>query len=333
VSGNDPTDLTDLTIIGAGPTGLFAAFYAGLRQMSVRLIDSLDVLGGQLVTLYPEKLIYDVAGFPSVRAKKLAANLIEQAMTAGPALSLGEQVQDLTHDATNSRWLIKTSRGFHQSRTVLIAAGVGAFNARKLNVPNAARFERGGLFYFVNELDLFRDQRVLIVGGGDSAVDWCNLLVPIARQVTLIHRSNRFRAHEQAVAEMRQSGASVLEFHELQSLEGGDRLERAVILDNRSKTSRSIEADVALVNIGFVSSLGPVGEWGLELERGAIKVDSTMRTNRPGIFAAGDVCDYPGKLKLIATGFGEAATAANNAKHLIDPQANVFPGHSTNLVR
>jgi len=320
----------DLAIIGAGPTGLFASFYAGLRRMSVKLIDSLDMLGGQLTTLYPEKYIYDVAGFPKILAKDLSAELVKQALHYEPTVCLGEQVQTLTYDESARLYTIGTTKGSHSARTVLIAAGVGAFTAKTLPLPNAASYEGRGLHYFVKKLEIFRDKRVLIVGGGDSAVDWANALHPVAQKVTLIHRRSEFRAHEDSVQQMLRSPVLVRTFYELKSLAGNGDLSHATIFDNRTKAEETLELDAVLVNIGFHNSLGPIKEWGLVLEGNAIRVDSIMQTNRPGIFAAGDVATFTGKLKLIATGFGEACIAVNFAKHYLDPSASIFPGHSSN---
>lgn len=321
----------DIAIIGAGPVGLFAAFYAGLRQMSVKIVDSLEVLGGQLVTLYPEKYIYDVAGFPKVLAKDLAKNLIEQGLQYGATTHLGEQVLQIAFDASTRTFTLMTKKALHQAKSVLIATGIGAFQPKTLPLPNAPQLLDRGLHYFVREIAAFAGQRILIVGGGDSAVDWANMLSPIAAECTLIHRRDAFRAHEDSVATMLAGKTKVMFFYELDSLEGDDRVQRAVIYDNRSKTKQTLEIDHVLVNIGFSNSLGPLTDWGLELEHSAIKVDSMMHTSRPGMFAAGDICTYPGKLKLIATGFGEACTAVNFAKVWLDPAANAFPGHSSNM--
>jgi thioredoxin reductase (NADPH) len=370
-SGQASQSPVDLAIIGGGPAGLFAAFYAGLRKMSVKIIDSLDVLGGQLTTLYPEKYIYDVPGFPRVLAKDLAAQLIQQGMQFGAIPCFGEHVRQLDFDAENRIFALRMSAGVHWARSVLIAAGVGAFEPKRLNIPDADTFVGRGLYYFVPPLHTFRGRRVLIVGGGDSAVDWANMLTPIAAEVTVIHRSDRFRAHEESLQELRDSKARVKTFCELKAIEGtysaaplssklningtlpvavealselpGATLEpaavamshphvrSALIFDNRSGAEETLAVDAVLVNIGFVSSLGALANWGLTLERGQIVVDSFMRASRPGVFAAGDVCTYPGKLKLIATGFGEACAAVNFAKQYIDPSANAFPGHSTNM--
>jgi thioredoxin reductase (NADPH) len=231
--------------------GLFAAFYAGLRQMSVTLIDSLDVLGGQLITLYPEKYVYDVAGFPKVLAKELAYNLIEQGTQYGPQVCLGEQVTDLDfHDATKT-YTVRTDRGAHEARAVLIAAGVGSFQAKTLPLPGVDRFAGHGLHYFVKEVAPFAGRRILIVGGGDSAVDWANALAPAASQLTIIHRRDQFRAHEDSVAKMRRTPAVIKTPYELKSIDGNGRIERATIYHNQSKHEETLDVDDVLVNIGF----------------------------------------------------------------------------------
>jgi thioredoxin reductase (NADPH) len=329
----------DLAIIGAGPTGLFAAFYAGLRQMSVKLLDSLEILGGQLTTLYPEKYIYDVAGFPKVLSKDLSKGLEEQALQYDTTQAcLGEQVQDVDFDPATKLFSLRTQKGVHTARSVILAAGVGAFQPKTLPLGNAKQYEGKGLYYFVKTIAEFADKRVLIVGGGDSAVDWANMLAPVTEQVTVIHRRDQFRAHEDSVVKMRQTKTRIKTFFELKGISGAaesgsgtGRLESATIFDNRTKDEEVLELDAVLVNIGFSNSLGPIKNWGLEIEGAQVKVDSMMHTNRPGIFAAGDICVYPGKLKLIATGFGEAAIAVNYAKHYLDPSANIFPGHSSNM--
>ncbi len=325
------SDAVDVSIIGAGPTGLFAAFYAGLRQMSIKLIDSLEMPGGQLTTLYPEKYIYDVAGFPKVLAKELSDNLLQQAMQYHPTVCLGEQVRDLHFHEDSRTYTLNTSAGPHRTKSIIIAAGVGAFSPKTLPLSNARQYEGHGLYYFVKSISTFQGKKVLIVGGGDSAVDWANMLSPVAQQVTLIHRRDQFRAHEDSVVKMRESAARIKTFYELKSISGNGRLESATIFDNRSKAEETLDVDAVLVNIGFHNSLGPIKDWGLELEGSAIKVDGMMQTSRPGIFAAGDICTYAGKLKLIATGFGEACIAVNYAKHYLDPAANIFPGHSSNM--
>jgi thioredoxin reductase (NADPH) len=299
--------------------------------MSVALIDSLDSLGGQLSALYPEKYIYDVAGFPKVLAKDLVHDLIDQAMQYSPKVCLGEQVLTLEELDGGKSWRLKTNKSTHHARTILIAAGIGAFQHKTLPLPNAPEYHEKGLHYFVKEISAFHQKRILIVGGGDSAVDWANMLAPVAAELTLIHRRDQFRAHEDSVKKMHQTKAKIKTFYELKSIAGSGRIEKAVIFDNRTKVDEHVDVDAILVNIGFHSSLGPIKDWGLKTEKGSIFVDGTMQTNRPGIFGAGDIVAYPGKLKLIATGFGEACTAVCHAKHHIDPAAKVFPGHSSEM--
>jgi thioredoxin reductase (NADPH) len=329
-SGNP--GVVDLAIVGGGPTGLFGAFYAGLRGMSVKVIDSLEILGGQLTTLYPEKNIYDVAGFPVILAKDLAQNLIHQAEQYKPDISLGERVEAIEKLADGT-FCLHTKSKRHFACAILVAGGVGAFEPKTLPMPEASRFVGRGLHYFVTDLQSLRGKRVLIVGGGDSAVDWANMVSPLAASTTLIHRRDGFRAHEKSVDAMRKGPTKILTFYELKSIAGGERLEQAVIFDNRTNEPQTLAIDALLVNIGFNNSLGPIKDWGLELEGGSIKVDPMMQTNIPGIFAAGDIAAFPGKLKLIATGFGEACVAVNFAKHYLDPKANIFPGHSSNMKR
>jgi thioredoxin reductase (NADPH) len=325
--------VVDVAIVGAGPVGLFGAFYAGLRGMSVKIVDSLEILGGQLTTLYPEKYIYDVPGFPRILAKDLAHNLAEQAGQYKPIICLGDRVELLKREGESGVLCIHTQSMVHRARAVIIAAGVGAFEPKTLALPEADRFFGRGLQYFVKSLESMRGKRVLIVGGGDSAVDWANMISPIAASVTLIHRRDQFRAHEENVQRMRHGTTKIMTCFELKSLAGRETLEEATIFDNRSKAEQTLKINALLVNIGFNNSLGPIKDWGLEIEGGSIKVDSMMQTNIPGVFAAGDIATFPGKLKLIATGFGEACIAVNFAKHYLDPKANIFPGHSSNMKR
>src|SRR5690349_20844687 len=266
-------DVKDITIVGAGPTGLFGAFYAGMRGASCCLIDNLDQVGGQLTTLYPEKYIYDVAGFPKVLAKKLSDDLVEQAMQYNPTICLGEQVKELMFDEAARVYTLRTSKSAHKARSIIIAAGVGSFSPKTLPLANAKQYEGHGLHYFVKTISVFEGQKVLIVGGGDSAVDWANMLSPVCSQLTLIHRRDQFRAHEDSVVKMKQTPARIKTFYELKSIGGNGRLETATIYDNRTKEEETLEIDSVLVNIGFSNSLGPIKDWGLALEANAIKVD------------------------------------------------------------
>lgn len=322
--------VTDIIIIGGGPAGMFAAFYAGMRQASVKIIESMPQLGGQLAALYPEKYIYDVAGFPKVTAQELVNRLNEQMSHFPVDIRLEEKVLKVTKK-DERLFEVETDAGIHQSKAIIITAGVGAFEPRKLDLPEAARFEKKNLHYFVSDLNKFAGQKVLISGGGDSAVDWALMLEPIAEQVTLIHRRDKFRAHEHSVELLMKSKVNVVTPKEIEKLNGGDLIESVTIKDIKSGVSEDIPVDAVIVNFGFVSSIGPIAEWGLEIDSGSIIVDSRQETSIPGIFAAGDITTYPGKLKLIAVGFGEAPTAINNAKVYIDPDAKLSPGHSSNM--
>ncbi len=325
--------IADLAVIGGGPVGLYAAFYAGLRQMSVKILDSLEELGGQLTALYPEKYIYDVAGFPKIFAKELVTGLVEQGLQFGALPCLGEQVKTLTlvpaAGLEPEHYVIGTNRQSHRARLICICAGVGSFTPRSLPIENAEQWIGKGLSYFVKRVEDFRDKKVLLVGGGDSAVDWANMLAPITAEQTLIHRRDKFRAHEDSVVKMGHTRTRVMLWHEIKRIEGDGKIERAVVYDNRTQEETTIECDAVVSNLGFVNTLGPIKDWGLAIEKNSIVVDRLMRTNQPGIFSAGDICTYEGKLKLIATGFAEAATAVNFGKTLIDPAAKLFPGHSS----
>ncbi len=328
--GNTP-NILDITIIGGGPVGLFTAFYAGMRQASVKVIESLPQLGGQLSALYPEKYIYDIAGFPKVRAQELVDNLLKQMNQFEPSICLGESVESISRLSDRS-FAITTNKGTHYSKAVIITAGNGAFQPRKLNIDSEKKYENKNLHYFVKDLKQFAGKKVVIFGGGDSAVDWALMLEPIAEQVTLIHRRDKFRAHEHSVEKLKDSKVEVLTPYIPLELAGADEIENVMVENTNSGETRLIPADDILVNFGFVSSLGPIKDWGLEIEKNAILVNSKMETNIAGIYAAGDICTYEGKVKLIASGFGEAPTAISNAKVYIDPASKVQPLHSTSMM-
>ncbi|KRE96884.1 ferredoxin-NADP reductase [Paenibacillus sp. Soil766] len=323
-------DIVDIIVIGGGPAGMFASFYAGMRQASVKIIESMPQLGGQLAALYPEKYIYDVAGFPKVTAQELVNNLSEQMKHFPINICLEEKVHGVVKKKERL-FEITTDKGVHLSHAVIITAGVGAFEPRRLELPEAAQFEKKNLHYFVSDLHAFAGQKVIISGGGDSAVDWALMLEPIAEKVTLIHRRDKFRAHEHSVENLMNSKVNVVTPTEITRLHGTDRIEQITLKNIKSGEESIHHVDAVIINFGFVSSLGPISEWGLAIENGSIVVDSRMETNISGIFAAGDITTYPGKLKLIAVGFGEAPTAINNAKVYIDPSAKLSPGHSSNL--
>jgi ferredoxin/flavodoxin---NADP+ reductase len=329
-SNYDNTEVTDIIVIGGGPIGIFASFYAGMRHASIKLIESLPQLGGQLAALYPEKYIYDVAGFPKVRAGELVNGLLSQ-MRQFPVQECLEEKVVAVAKKDERMFEVTTDKGVHYSRSVVITAGVGAFEPRRLELPEAAKYEKANLHYFVGELEKYRGKRVLISGGGDSAVDWAMMLEPIAAEVTLIHRRDKFRAHEHSVEVLMNSKVRVWTPKEITALHGDERIESVTLQDVKSGETTELEVDDVIITFGFVSSLGPIAEWGIQIEGGSIAVDSKMETSVPGIFAAGDISTYPGKLKLIAVGFGEAPTAINNAKVYVDPDAKLSPGHSSSM--
>ncbi len=326
----------DITIIGAGPTGLFAQFYAGMRQVSVQIVDALPEVGGQLTALYPEKFIFDVAGFSQILAKDLVKVLVEQTKRFGGDVHLGQEVVGLERDDDPFVLVTKTDR--FPTRAIVIAAGIGAFSPRRLPQAAAEPWYGRGIHDVVSDPEKFRGHRVVIIGGGDTAFDWGVQLLPRARSVTIVHRSDRFRAHDATVNEYKAAvdagRASLLVFHELQDLickNGPDRFSHIVVRDVKAKTTRELEADTVLPMLGFVSDMGAIADWGLTFVKDEIVVNSQMETGVAGIYAAGDVTTYPGKLKLIATGFGEAAIAVNQAVHRLYPEKKVNPGHSSNM--
>jgi len=314
----------DLVIVGAGPTGLFTTYYAGFRGFRVVVVDSLPELGGQITAMYPEKQILDVAGFPSVKGRDLVAGLVAQAETAGASYLLGRTATGLVTDDDGLTLTLDDGTEV-RAKAMLITAGIGKFSPRPL--PAGEGWLGRGMEFFVPSFEPYQDKHVVIVGGGDSAFDWALHLEPIARTVTLVHRRDAFRAHQRTVEQVQASSVEILTKAEITKLIGGDVVEEVEIdVDGRPHT-RPAQAIVAA--LGFVADLGPLQQWGITTAKRHLVVDSAMRTNLPRVFAAGDITEYPGKVRLIAVGFGEAATAVNNAAVVIDPAAHVFPGHSS----
>ncbi|MFF2753652.1 NAD(P)/FAD-dependent oxidoreductase [Psychrobacillus sp. NPDC058041] len=324
-------DVFDVTIIGGGPVGLFTAFYAGLRNMSCKIIESLPQLGGQLSALYPEKYIYDVAGFPKITAQQLVDRLKEQMTQFEQTICLNEAVEEIERQQDNS-FKLTTNKESHFTKTIIITAGNGAFQPKKLDLANAARFEESNLHYFINDLQQFTGKKVQLFGGGDSAVDWALMLESVAEKVTLAHRRDKFRAHEHTVEMLMASTVDVLTPFVPTEFMGEEKITHVVLSEVKGAEMKVIAVDDVIVNYGFVSSLGPIKNWGFNLEKNSIVVNSKMETNIPGIYAAGDICTYEGKVKLIASGFGEAPTAISNAKVYIDPTSKVQPIHSTTVM-
>jgi ferredoxin/flavodoxin---NADP+ reductase len=329
-------DMKDITIVGAGPTGIFALFYAGMRAVSAQVVDALPEAGGQLAALYPEKYIFDVAGFPKVLARDLVKALQEQASQFGEPIHLGKRVTGLEEE--DGHFVLVAGEDRYPTRALVLAAGIGAFSPRRLPQACAEPWYGRGIFDVVTNPEEFRDRRVVIIGGGDTAFDWGVQLLDRAARVTIVHRSDRFRAHAATVQQFQGAvdvgRADLLTFHELADVvckSGDERFSHIVLKQIRTKEMREVEADVVLPMLGFVSDMGAINEWGLEIVKDEIVVNSRMETGRPGIYAAGDVTTYPGKLKLIAQGFGEAATAINEAVHWIYPEKKIAPGHSSNM--
>ena len=316
---------TDLLIIGAGPTGLYAAYYAGFRGMSVTVVDSLPELGGQITAMYPEKAILDVAGFPSIKGRDLVEGLVAQAATAAPTYLLDRTATTLDHG--EDQVVVTLDDGTTvTARAVLITSGIGKFSPRPL--PAGEGWVGRGMEFFVPSFAPYAGKDVVIVGGGDSAFDWAQHLEPVASTVTLVHRREAFRAHERTVAEVKASSVEIITSAQVTELRGDAHLEEVEITVD-GQEPRVLPAQALVAALGFIADLGAIQRWGLVTEKRHVVVDSAMRTNLPRVFAAGDITDYPGKVRLIAVGFGEAATAVNNAAVVLDPSAHVFPGHSS----
>jgi ferredoxin/flavodoxin---NADP+ reductase len=331
---DDFDEIRDVTVIGAGPVGLSAAFWAGMREASSRIIDSLPELGGQLTTLYPEKWIFDVPGHPRVLAKDLVEKMREQTL---------EQFDVPVHlDTTAERisWeddavVLHTTRGDLRSRTVIIAGGHGAFEPKKLPGYDMEPWEGKGAHYLVSEKSEFEGKKVLIVGGGDSACDWVVNLLDVAERVALVHRREGFRAHEATVAQvMNAHERGDIDLHvpfQIRDIQGNGRIERVTLFHSEDEANEvELEIDAVLLQLGFKTALGPLKQWGLEVEKGALVVDPLMKTNLDRVWACGDITTFDGKLKLIATGFGEAAIAVAQAVHHIRPDMKIQPKYSTN---
>jgi thioredoxin reductase len=331
----------DLVVVGAGPAGLYAAYYAGFRGLRTAIVDSLPEPGGQVMALYPEKNIYDVAALPAIKGRDLVAGLVEQAARFDPVYVLGERAEHLTNEAgqrprAGERLVITTDKGTRIGcGAVVITGGIGTFTPRPL--PGGDEWAGRGLTYVVKELAAHAGQDVVIVGGGDSAVDWALALADLASSVTLVHRRRHFRAHAASVADMEAGPTVVVTDAQVDRLEGGpvadggDGVQRVHTVHVRHKdgTVTPYKAQSVIAALGFTADIGPLETWGVEIVERKILVDTAMRTSVAGVYSAGDITEYAGKVRLISVGFGEAATAVNNAATYLDPDQPLFPGHSS----
>jgi thioredoxin reductase len=317
---------TDMLIVGAGPVGLYAAYYAGFRGFRTVVCDTLPEIGGQISAMYPEKLIFDVAGFPEIRGRDLVEGLAAQANAFSPEYVLGDQAVDLM-DTDDGVQVVTASGRTIDAKVLLVTGGIGAFQPRPL--PAADAFTGEGIVFFVPKLDVHAGHDVVIVGGGDSAFDWALSLHPIARSVTLVHRREAFRAHAGTVDRVRELGVRLVTSSEVTAVKGDGKVTGVEVTHKQTGETLDLPADTVVAALGFIASIGPMAQWDLQLEKRHILVDTTMATNRPRVYAAGDIATYPGKVPLISIGFGEAALAVNNAAPIIDPTHGVFPGHSS----
>lgn len=331
----------DLTIVGAGPTGLYAAYYAGFRGMRAAIVDTLELAGGQITALYPEKPIYDVAGFPSVLGRELVDRLVAQAKQFDHTWLLGQRAETLDRvgiadgaeiaDGDGGRWVMRTSESaVIRCGAVVVCGGVGGFTPRPL--PACAEFVGRGVEMHVVDLASYVGADVVIVGGGDSAVDWALALEGVADTVTLVHRRAQFRAHAHSVHRLGESSVRVITDAEVTAARGDEWISGVDVAIRGGDAAGAVESlavDRVIAALGFVANLGPLAAWNLPMAGRGIEVDQTMSTGLPGIYAAGDIATYTGKTPLISVGFGEAATAVNHAFVHLNPSAAVFPGHST----
>ncbi|NTW38276.1 MAG: NAD(P)/FAD-dependent oxidoreductase [Cellulomonadaceae bacterium] len=317
----------DILVVGAGPTGLFAAYYAGFRGLSVVIVDANRAPGGQVSELYPAKTIHDVAGFAGVTGAELVDGLLAQATTYEPTIISNATVVDITRDDRDGALAVSLADGRTlDARAVVLATGVGSVRPRAL--PTGHGWAGRGVTYVITDPAQHADEDIVIVGGGDTALDWAIQLRPVARSVTVVHRRRQFRAHGSQITRAEELGVTLLTDSEVQAIHG-DEVVRSVVVRDGAGTERELPADTVIGALGLVSGPSPFASWGIELEDRKIRVDATMQTSIPGVYAAGDATMYHGKVTLMVTGFGEAATAVNNAAVYVDPDLSLIPGHST----
>jgi thioredoxin reductase (NADPH) len=324
---------TDICIIGAGPVGLFAVFEAGLLKMRCHLVDVLPQIGGQLSEIYPKKPIYDIPGFPEIKAQELVENLNKQIEPFIPSFTLGERVESLEKNDDGSFILTTSDQTQIKSKVVVIAGGLGCFEPRKPVLQNLEHFEGKGVAYMVKDPETFRDKKLVIAGGGDSALDWTIYLANVAKHVTLVHRNESFRGAPDSTEKVfelaKANKIDLLLNSNLQSIHGNGKMNSVSVIDNQ-KLVKEIDADYLIPLFGLSPKLGPIADWGLNLDKNAIVVDTfDYSTNVPGIFAIGDINTYPGKLKLILSGFHEAALMAQSAFKFVYPDQKISFKYTT----
>lgn len=324
---------TDVVIIGAGPVGLFAIFEAGMLKMKAHVVDTLDFIGGQCTALYPEKPIYDIPAHPSITAADLITQLEAQAAPFHPVYHLGQQVQRLMHDGTH--WIVTTSKGIAIAcKAVIIAGGCGAFGPNRPPLESIEAYENTSVFYMVGRKENFRGKDIVIAGGGDSAVDWALALHGIAKSISVVHRRPKFRcapdSHAKLQALANEGTIDLVIPYQLHALEGDNGQLENVIVSTLDGQKKSLKADVLLPFFGLAMELGPIAEWGLQLDKSHINVNAiTMQTSENGILAIGDIATYENKLKLILSGFAEAATACYSARKIVYPNEDFHFEYST----
>ncbi|MDR2834307.1 MAG: NAD(P)/FAD-dependent oxidoreductase [Streptococcaceae bacterium] len=326
-------EIYDITIIGSGPVGLYAAIYAGMRKAKVKIIESLPNIGGQLNALYPEKYIYDLPGFPKIRAKDFIHNLQEQLNLFEATICLNEKVNNFKWKDDEKLFELTSSSATHYSHSIILAAGKGSFAPRILGIENEEKFVGSAIHYHVDNLEKFRNQKIVIAGGGDSAIDWALLLEMVAKEVSIVHRREQFRAHEYSVERLKSSSVNILTPYVIDKLSCSDKFEGIVVKNVKNKELNTLHVDHVLCNYGFVSSISPIDTWGFEFERGKIMVGRHQETNIPGIFAIGDIAGYTGRAELIATGLGEAPLAVNHALTFVRPDRRIPQTHSSSLFK
>jgi thioredoxin reductase (NADPH) len=325
----------DVLIVGAGPVGLFGAYYAGVRTLSTAVLDSLEEPGGQITAMYPEKAIFDVAGFPAIKGRELVEELLAQAAPHQPHYLLGQQAVGLERGnggpsadggVAGGGFAVTTASGMRiESRAIVITGGIGTFSPRPL--PAGEDYLGRGLAHFVPDPSSYQDRDIVVVGGGDSALDWALMLEPLGKSVTIVHRRGEFRAHPHSVELLRTSSVRMLTDAEIGAVRGDPSVVEVDITFKTGADTQTLPCDRLVAALGFTANLGPLMEWGIEIRKRQIVVDTMGRTSVPGLYAAGDIVDYEGKVKLIATGFGEVATAVNNAAAFLNPKVSAFPGH------